>query len=59
LTEDTWSFALGLKVVKSGVSDVLVHEVPEKLSLAYMITVRPLGTLTDDAQSFGMPLAAN
>ena len=57
LHEDIWSFALGLNCVKSGVSEVSVHEVPVKLSLEYMMTVHPLGILTDEAQSFGTPFA--
>ncbi len=56
LREDTWSLALGLRVVKLGVSAVLVQEVPVKLSPAYMMTVRPAGTLTEDAQSLRLPV---
>src|SRR5882762_7319845 len=59
LHDDSWSFALGLNWVKFGVSAVNVHDVPPKLSLAYMITVHPDGILTDDAQLSGTPLAAS
>ena len=44
--------------MKFGVSEVRVHEVPPKLSLAYMITVHPAGILTEEAQSLTTPLAA-
>jgi hypothetical protein len=59
LQEDIWSLAFGLSVLKSDLSDVNVQEVPPKLSSAYMITVRPLGIRTDEAQSFGTPMAAS
>jgi hypothetical protein len=57
LHDDIWSLALGFKVVKFSVSDVKVHEVPPKLSLAYMITAHLAGNLTGGAHLLGAPLA--
>ena len=59
LHEDNLSFAFGLSVRKLGVLAVSVQDCPEKLSSVYMITVHPLGTCKEEAQSFGTPLAAS
>jgi len=57
--DDTLSFAFGCRVTKLGVLLVLVQDWPLKLSSAYIISVRPAGMRTEDAQSFGTPLAAS